>query len=181
MPEMMSVLQKAYTPMPDMKILTEIPDFKEFLSTPRQPSVSRKLNEHSFQHQFKIEQEERETAPQVAADGTSLPQQTEMVTIMRGKQYSTHEYWEPREGVHLLQNLHLPETNMNREIKAAKLLALCMRTKNRQGLEAGTTTATAMATATAMEGLDAYKAALHESRQHMTAEQLAWWDMFWEE
>lgn len=55
------------------------------------------------------------------------------------------------------------------------LVPLCMRTKHRQQQQAGATPGTAV------QHLQAYKAALHESRQHMTTEQLAWWDTFWEE
>lgn len=105
MPELIAILEKAYTPVPEIKILTEVPDFKTFLWTPGEPSGAKQLNDRSFQHQFKIAQEERDMVAPAAGLPQLNPAQTmkHMVIIMRGKLYSTSPYWDPYEGTQLLE------------------------------------------------------------------------------
>lgn len=160
MPKLMAVLQKAYTPVPEMKLLTEVPDFKQYLGARGLSSRLQTLHDHSFQHQFKIWREE---SPVPNSGG-----QVQVFTVMRGKEFSTCQFWDPEEGIQLLEPA--PEC----EIMAAPLLPLAMRSKQR------TSSATAPPLS-GIAGLQQYKAALQDSREHLSSEQLSWWDNFWEE
>lgn len=164
MDELIAILEKAYTPVPQMKVLTQVPDFRSFLWPPGEPpAADLELHDHSYQHQFKIEKDE----VAMPADGDAQAHM-KLMTIMRGKELSTHEYWEPEEGVQLLWQIP------TRQISAAPQVALALRTKLRQPASAALAVPLRP-----IQALEAYKTALHESRQHLSDDQRMWWDGFW--
>lgn len=157
LPDLISVLEQSYTPRPVFKIVRDVPDFREFLWPVGEAAVSKQLNNHSFQLQFKLTKK-------------TLLQSDRDVIVLRAKEYSTTKFWDPEGGVELIL-----QADIERSTKPAKVLPLRIRSRPRVAGEEED------ARTVALRELDAIKAALHPNREHLTAEQLEWWDGFWAE
>ncbi|KAI5054600.1 hypothetical protein GOP47_0029745 [Adiantum capillus-veneris] len=84
LPQICVLLEDAYVPKPSIKIVEETYDCRSFLigAAINMPSFAH-LNDHSFQHQFRIKQVEEQT-------------------LMWCKKYSNSEDWLPMEGLKFL-------------------------------------------------------------------------------
>ena len=87
--EIYKVLKEAYEPHPEFHILKGTYDFREFATGGVSGNSSfMQLNDHSFQHQFKIKEKDGETR-------------------LWCKKYSNSESWHPQDGLKFL--LFVPE------------------------------------------------------------------------
>ena len=100
LPQIYVLLEDAYVPKPSITIVEETYDFRSFAigAATNMPSFAH-LNDHSFQHQFRIKQVEEQT-------------------LMWCKKYSNSEDWLPTEGLKFL--LFVPSC----EIQRAKYMLL---------------------------------------------------------
>ena len=101
LPQICALLEDAYFPKPSIRIVEETYDFRSFAigAAPTNMPSFVHLNDHSFQHQFRIKQVEDQT-------------------LMWCKKYSNFEDWLPTEGLKFL--LFVPSC----EIQQAKYMLL---------------------------------------------------------
>ena len=153
LPQLVNILCEAYTPRPNVVHLTQIYDFKRYIShDPKsKEKVLAQLNNISFNHVFLLKKE--------GSNG---------LTLLYAKQYSSSPQWEPNEGCHFL--LHVSRST----IYGAKQMPY----ESKKQLHSEIIEEQEMYW---IQQLDEKKKHIDKAKKYAVDQDVSWWDTFFED